>query len=189
MNYLYGWNPVAAFVLDELSASGIVIDGIVMDDVFIDNTPSIPDFPIYAISRISFKKEDSVINCLGYKDLKQRIRVGDFLLSLGVLKSFISKKADIHPSASIDSGAVLMGDVVIERGCEIGKHGLFWGGSRICHDSKLGPGVFLASGSIIGGHCRVGQSCSLGFNSSMKEKSSMPEGTKVGANRVWRPES
>jgi len=189
MNYLYGWNSVAEFVLDELTASGIFIDGIVMDDVFIEHGPLISGLTFYAISSISFKTEDSVINCLGYNDLEQRIRIGDILLSLGVLKSFISKKADVHHSTRIDSGVVLMGDVVIERGCEIGKHGLFWGGSRICHDSKLEPGVFLASGSIVGGHWSVGKCCSLGFNSSMKEKSSMPEGTKVGANRFWRPGS
>jgi hypothetical protein len=189
MNYLYGWNSVAEFVLDELTESGNFIDGIVMDDAFIKHAPYISGLNFYPISHISFTTEDSVINCLGYKDLEQRIRIGDILLGLGVLKSFISKKADIHPSARIDSGVILMGDVVIERGCKIGKHGLFWGGSRICHDSKLEPGVFLASGSIIGGGCCVGQSCSLGFNSSMKEKSSMPKGTKVGANRFWQPGS
>jgi hypothetical protein len=189
MNYLFGWNSVAEFVVDEFSASGIVIDGIVMDDAYIDSIHCVSVLPIYAISHISFKTEDSVINCLGYKDLERRIRIGDILLDLGVLKSFISKKADVHPSARIESGVVLIGDVVIERGCKIGKHGLFWGGSRVCHDSKLGPGVFLASGSIIGGGCSVGQSCSLGFNSSMKENSSMPKGTKVGANRFWLPGS
>jgi NDP-sugar pyrophosphorylase family protein len=187
MNYLFGWNPVAEFVLDEFAASGISIHGVVMDDAYIGNTTCPNDLPIHKLSSISFKSEDSVINCLGYKDLERRIQIGELLLRLGVLKSFISRHAQVHPSTLIREGAVLVGDVVIERNCEIGKHGLLWGGSRICHDSTLQAGVFLASGSIIGGGCTVGQTCSLGFNSSMREKSYMPNGTKVGANHFWRP--
>ncbi len=187
MNYLFGWNAVAEFVVDEFTSLGIPIHGILIEDSYIYRVPLKTTLPVFASSSISFKSKDKVINCLGYKNLEHRIRIGEYLLRLGVLTSFISTKAQVHPSTRIGLGTILVGDVIIEKGCEIGNHGLFWGGSRICHDSKLESGVFLASGSIIGGECNVGQVCSLGFNSSMREKSSMPNGTKVGANFFWRP--
>ncbi len=187
MNYLYGWNPVAEFIIDEFIERGTTVHGVVIDDEYLHSSPHPKHLRVFAASGIIFEQNDAVINCLGYKDLMQRIVTGERLLKMGVLKSFVSRKAQVHPSVSIGDGTVLVGDVVIERGCEIGKHSLFWGGSRICHDSTLGSGVFLASGSIVGGGCSVGSACSLGFNSSMKEKTSMPNGTKVGANRFWKP--
>jgi len=189
MNYLYGWNSVAEFIFDEMEDLGTPIKGVVIDDGFMLKTSCPDHVPVFPVSKMVFNPLDGVYNCIGYKDLKQRINVGERLLGLGVLKSFISRQARVHRSTRIGAGTVLVGDVVIERGCDIGKHGLYWGGSRICHDSSIGPGVFLASGSIIGGACTVGETCSLGFNSSMREKSSMPSGTKVGANRFWRPVS
>lgn len=189
MNYLYGWNPVTEFILDEFMEQGTPVHGVVIDDEYLHSSSHPKDLKVFAASGVVFEPSDAVISCLGYKDLMQRIRVGERLLKMGVLKSFISGKAQVHPTAAIGIGTVLVGDVVIERGCHIGRHGLFWGGSRICHDSTLGSGVFLASGSVVGGGCTVGSACSLGFNSSMKQKSSMPEGTKVGANCFWNPGS
>lgn len=187
MNYLFGWNPVAEVIKDELKERGIPLDGVLIEDSHMAVAARPTDLPVFSASIIRLSSEDSVFNCLGYKDLMQRIRIGDKLFEIGVLESFISTSAAVHPSAIVGKGSVLVGDVVIERGCSIGKHGLFWGGCRICHDSVLGAGVFLASGAIVGGGCSVGRACSLGFNSSMKEKSAIPEGTQVGANRFWRP--
>jgi len=187
MNYLYGWNPVAEFILDEFEELGIPVKGVVIDDRYIDDTAYPKDVNVIASSNVSFNYGDEVINCLGYKELGQRLILGERLLSLGVLRSFVSKKANVHFSSSIGVGTILLGEVVIERRCDIGRHCLFWGGSRVCHDSVLGHGVFIASGSIIGGACTVGDMCTLGFNSSMREKSNMPNRTKVGANRFWRP--
>ena len=187
MNYLYGWNPVSEIILDEFEIRGVPVNGVIVDDYFLGDMDPPSGLNVMAASEISFVPGDGVINCLGYKDLDQRIRIGERLIALGVLQSFISQKAQVHATSSIDAGAILLGDVVIERRCQIGKHCLFWGGSRVCHDSRVGRGVFLASGSIVGGACTVGNRCALGFNSSMREKSSMPDGIKVGANRFWRP--
>lgn len=188
MNYLYGWNPVAEFVLDELEARGEKLFSIIVDDAYMRDTNCPRNIKVLAASEVIFNAKDIVINCIGYKDLYKRIKIGEHLNGLGVLKSFVSQKAQIHNSAEIGNGAVFVGNVVVERGCKIGKHGLFWGGSRICHDSTIDQGVFLAAGAIIGGGCTVGQTCSLGFNSSMREKSVMPAGLKVGANTFWRLE-
>lgn len=186
MIYLYGWNSISEFILDEYGELGVSVEGVVVDDAYKSSLNYAEHVNIIAASSISFTHSDKVINCLGYKDLAQRILIGERLLALGVLSSFISKKAKVHGSTSIAAGTILLGDVNIERRCEIGKHCIFWGGSRICHDSVIGSGVFLASGSIIGGACTVGNMCSLGFNSSTREKVTMPDGTKVGANRFWR---
>jgi UDP-N-acetylbacillosamine N-acetyltransferase len=188
MNYLYGWNSVSEFILDEFKSLGVPVHGIIIDDAFLDCLDAPSSVNIIAYSRISFIPGDRVINCLGYKDLNQRALIGERLLAFGVLQSFISRQAQVHDTASIAAGSVLLGDVVIERCCRIGKHNLLWGGSRVCHDSSVGNGCFFASGSIVGGASSVGHVCSVGFNSSIREQSIMPEGTKVGANHFWRPD-
>ncbi len=187
MNYLFGWNSIAEFILDEFMDLGLGIQGVVIDDFYISKISLPAGIRVIASSKVVYHRGDKVINCLGYKNLHQRILIGEYLRDLGVLASFVSKKASVHSSTHIGVGTVLVGDVVIERGCDIGKHSLFWGGSRVCHDSAIGEGVFLASGVIIGGGSKVGQACSFGFNSSMREKSSIPAGAKVGANSFWRP--
>ena len=187
MNYLYGWNSVSEFILDEFEDHGVHVKAVVIDDVFLSLIENPKKVNLIKSSEVTFALGDSVINCLGYKDLGQRIKIGEQLFAQGVLKSFISLKADVHKTASIDVGTVLIGNVVIERHSHIGRHGLFWGGSRVCHDSIVKDGVFMASGSIIGGSCAVGNMCSFGFNSSMRDKASMPPNTKVGANNFWRP--
>jgi len=174
--------------MDELENIGSPIEGVVVDDSFIEDIISPHQVNVIPASRVAFKPDDSVINCIGYKHLDIRVRIGQRLDDLGVLSNFISKKAQVHHTASVGTGSVLLGDVVIERNCDIGNHCLLWGGSRVCHDSVLGTGVFLAAGSIIGGACTVGNCCSLGFNSSVRERSRLKDGIKVGANRFWKPD-
>ena len=188
MIYLYGWNSVSEFILDELEGDGFSIDGVIVDDQYIDTLIYPEVLNVIPASKVRLNTEDWVYNCIGYKNLQRRIQLGDRLIGLGVLKKFVSKRAVIHDAVTIDEGVVLLGDVVIERNSHIGKHCLLWGGSRICHHSVLGHGVFLAAGSIVGGACAVGDMCSLGFNSSLREKCQLPAGTKVGANRFWRPQ-
>lgn len=189
MNYLFGWNSVAEFIVDELRSRAAPVDGVIVDDAFLHQIMPPPGVTIIPASTIQLTPDHAVINCLGYHDLNRRIEVGEQLNARRVLKSFVSEQASVHASATIGNGAILLGDVVVERKSQIGAHCLLWGGSRVCHDSVVGRGVFMAAGSIVGGVCKVGDACSIGFNSSMREKSTMPERTKVGANRFWRPDT
>jgi NDP-sugar pyrophosphorylase family protein len=187
MNFLYGWNSISEFILDEYLEQGIPVEGIVLDDLYFKNIGSVPNIRFFRRSEICLSPNDRVVNCLGYRDLRRRNELGEFLLAAGVLTEFVSRHARVHDTASIGSGSILLGDVVLERHSTIGSHCLLWGGSRVCHDSVLGDSVFLASGSIVGGLCTIGSMSSVGFNSSTREKSTMPSGTRVGANRFWRP--
>lgn len=189
MNYLFGWNSVAEFIADELQASGAPVDGVIVDDAYIQQLTPPVGIRIIPASSIRLEPGHTVINCLGYHDLGRRIEVGEHLKSCNVLRTFVSEQARLHPSSTVGNGAILLGDVVVERSCRIGEHSLLWGGSRVCHDSVVGRGVFMAAGAIVGGICIVGDESSIGFNSSMREKSTMPARTKVGANRFWRPDT
>jgi predicted acyltransferase (DUF342 family) len=183
MNYLFGWNPVAEFIVEELIAQGVHIDGIVIDDDYFADRPKHIGREVYSFGKMEFGPSDTVINCLGYRNLHRRIMVGDLLSSAGVLKSFVSSEAKLYPGCMVGLGAVLLGNVIVERNSVIGEHSLLWGGARVCHDSQIGRGVFMASGAIVGGQCKVGDTCTIGFNSSVKENSHLRMGTHVGANR------
>lgn len=183
MNYLYGWNPVAEFIVDEFAAVGGHIDGIVVDDSYFSGGLQHIGHDVFPLGKIAFGPRDTVLNCLGYRNLVRRIEIGDYLNSAGVLRSFVSRDAKLYPGSRVELGAVLLGDVIVERNSVIGEHCLLWGGARVCHDSRVGRGVFMASGSIVGGQCVIGDACTIGFNSSVKEKSRLRGGTRIGANR------
>lgn len=185
MIYLFGWNPVAEFIADELTALGEKVDGVVVDERYLENHQPDIGYRVYPIGAMRFNSQDIVYNCLGYRSLSRRIDIGDHLESIGVLRSFISRDSLIYPGCNIRSGTTLVGNVIIERNCVIGEHCLLWGGARICHDSRIGRGVFMAAGSIVGGQCEIGDTASIGFNSSVKEKSCLPSGVSVGANRFY----
>lgn len=183
MNYLFGWNPVAEFIVDELDALGARISGIIVDDPYFSGRPQDIGYEVFSLGKVAFGPTDSVFNCLGYRNLVRRIEIGDYLKSAGVLKGFVSCEAKLYPGAKVGAGVVLLGNVIVERNSVIGEHCLLWGGARVCHDSRIGRGVFMASGSIVGGQCDIGDICTIGFNSSVKEKSRLRTGTQVGANR------
>lgn len=182
MIFIFGWNPVAEFIIDELSEASINIDGIIIDDDRISKRDNY-DFETIPFSKIQLNTNDTVYNCIGYRELQRRVEVGEILEKTGCLKSFISIKSSISRSAKIGNGVILLGDVVIERNSIIGSHSLLWGGSRVCHDASIGDGCFMASGSILGGFATLGSLSSIGFNTSVKEKCSVPPASKLGANR------
>lgn len=182
MIFVYGWNAVAEFIADELAEKSMTIEGILVDQGFAPPGQETP-FAVIPVADFDFHASHSVYNCIGYRNLQRRTEIGEMLGKARVLKSFISDRASIHGSAKIGEGAVILGDVVVERGANIGDHALLWGGSRVCHDSSVGPGCFLAAGSIVGGYASVGPCVAIGFNSSIKEKSRIPAHVKTGANR------
>ena len=138
------------------------------------------DVTVY--EEIDFSVDDLIINCVGYKDLSARVKVGQDLRDCPArLTTFISSRAIVYPGVEVGLGSVLLGDVVIERGCAIGDHCLLWGGARVCHDATLGQGVFLAAGSIVGGFAVVGDCCALGFNAVVRDSARLPPGTRLKA--------
>ena len=76
MNYLYGWNPVAEFIIDEFIERGTTVHGVVIDDEYLHSSPHPKHLRVFTASGIIFEQNDVVINCLGYKDLMQLIVTG-----------------------------------------------------------------------------------------------------------------
>ena len=187
MLYLFGWNAISQLIIDELYEKSISIDGVIMDKNFItDDIVNNCNYKIYDFNQIQFNANDSVINCLGYKDLSRRKIVGEKLLALNVLKSYISAKADISSSARVSDGVILLGNVTIEANAFIGSHSIIWGGARVCHDAHLGSSVFMAAGSIIGGYSTIGDCGKIGFNSAIKQGITVPHNTIIGACRYYK---
>lgn len=185
MIYLFGNNSVAESIYDELTSSGVTVNSIVVDDEYIDINSRSSLLEVLPFSKLKLCEDDVIINCVGYSNLKLRVEIGQRFEKTGSLGTFISKSANIANTVTVAKGSVILGNATIERNVVIGKSCLIWGGARICHDSVLENGVFLAAGSIVGGGCIVGGYTSVGFNSSIKEYSVVPSETKVGANRFF----
>ena len=187
MLYLFGWNAISHLIIDELYDKSILINGIIMDKSFItDDIVNNCKYKIFDFNQMQFNIGDTVINCLGYKDLFRRKIVGEKLLALNVLKSHISAKADVSSSAKISDGVILLGNVTIEANAFIGSHSIIWGGARVCHDAHLGSSVFMAAGSILGGYSTIGDFGKIGFNSAIKQETIVPNNTIIGACSYYK---
>ena len=183
MIYLFGFNSVARAVAEELDTERKLEYKFVMHRKFYNaQTEFQNDRSIIIYEEARFTSKDSIVNCVGYKNLCARVEVGETLRTCGAkLMTFVSTRACISTNARIGCGIVFLGDVVVERGAHIGDHGLLWGGARICHDAKIGRGVFLAAGAIVGGFAEISDYCAVGFNSVIRDHARVPNNTKIKA--------
>lgn len=83
-------------------------------------------------------------------------------------RSASMEKSLIHPSAQIDSSAVIGAfvtieeDVIIEAGCVIQSQSFIGAGSRLGKKTYLHPQVFVGHQTIIGSHCIIHSGSRLG---------------------------
>jgi acetyltransferase-like isoleucine patch superfamily enzyme len=182
MIYLFGINPISDYILENIDNS--IIEFIVSDEYYKNESHS--NIKIKKLSQINFSIDDVVYNCLGYKNLALRNEIGNFFRKKRILKSFVSKKSNISKNTNIADGNIIMDHVSIELNVSIDSDNIFWSGSRVCHDTKIGKSNFFASGSIIGGGCTVQNFSFFGFNSSVKQNTILDDSTFVQANYFFQ---
>lgn len=75
------------------------------------------------------------------------------------------ERSIIHPSAKVSDGAEVMGNIVVEDNCVIGKGVVIQGDAWIGSGTSITTGAILRGRNIIGRNCRVRDYCLLGSNS------------------------
>ena len=183
--YLFGLNEVTWEILENpdwpASAS---VEGLVNKKYF-DEAQKLP-IKVNILEEISLKQGDEIINCVGYKSLLDRESVSTLLAGIARVRTYISPRASVSKTALILDGTVILGNAVVERGVIIGSGSLIWGGAYICHDAKIGPFNFIASGVRVGGWATTGKFCKFGFNSVLEQHSKVPDNFSSGALRFLK---
>ena len=149
-------NAIVIGWLDDTFKKGEVIDGV-------EVLGAIHDFKI-------FDTKTKFIVAIGYSALIFKNKLVNQLKNEGrQLYTFI------HPSAIIDSTAIIEEGVIIYPGCIIDMNAIIKSGVLlnngviVSHDSMVNESSFIAPGVTIAGNVVIGKNCFIGLGSTIKD--------------------
>lgn len=122
------------------------------------------------------------------------VAVGDNFLRAKIVNFIKAKKPDfkfitaIHPQAVIDdssvqfgAGTVVMANVVVNPGANIGQHVILNTACSVDHDTQLEDFSSLAPGCNVGGNVKVEQFASVGLGANVIHGVTVGEHSVIGA--------
>ena len=92
------------------------------------------------------------------------------------IEPYIHETARVEAFATVDAGMAIRTE--IGAGSWLLKH------SHVGHDAIIGKDVTIATGAVIGGHCKIGDGAKIDLNATVLPYRSVGEGAVVGAGAV-----
>lgn len=112
--------------------------------------------------------EFSIINGLGYADLRNRWEIYMKIISAGYeVPNIIHPKAIISKSVKMGKGSIFMAGSIVDFNTEIKDLSVFWPGVIINHDCKIGNNNFFSPGSITCGFVDISDNCFIGAGATI----------------------
>ncbi len=81
--------------------------------------------------------------------------------------NFISRNANVSPSARLGENNFIFGGVYIDAECRFGNNNIVRPNSYIGHECEVGDTVFIAPGCNVAGRCRISDLSMLGIGSTL----------------------
>lgn len=183
--FIFGNNPLSEMLLQYLTNDGIDVEGYCLNEKYLPNSNTLP-LPIRSIESIceQFGKENIAIYlAIGYNKMNDiRKTVFEWLI-----QEQIQIKSYIHPTAVIDSSAVMgTGNIVLEGAIiqpfvKVGNSNIVWEGCRLSHHSSIGSFNYLAPNVILSGRTTIKNNCFLGSGSITKNSITINDRALIGA--------
>ena len=127
----------------------------------------------------------AVISVGQIKSPKLRIKLFELAKKHGfLLPTIISPRAYVSKHASIDEGAMVFHDALINAGVKIGKNCIINTKALIEHDSLIGDNCHISTGAIVNGGVKVGENCFIGSNAVTREYIEISENSFIKAGSV-----
>ncbi len=186
---IYGIGAMARVIASYVRRTHDII-GYTVDDVVIQNGQTqFNNLPLYPFSQIrDFVAPNAckVIMTVGYRnmnDLKlERIKQ---LQDQGFeITGYCDPNLVRHDDVSIDETAIILDQVSIHPGSQIGPHAFITSQVNIGHDCQIGEAVWINGGVSIGGGASIGRLSVLSMNSCIAHGVEMGERVFVGANTL-----
>lgn len=98
--------------------------------------------------------------------------------------TLIQDGVQIHSTAQIDPGCVILSGAIIQNNCHIGAHTLIGSGSILEHDSTIGSFCTLGPGVVGGGNLRLGESSVIGLGTNIIHSIQIGSDVVVGAGSL-----
>ena len=116
------------------------------------------------------------------KSAETRIKLFQKLEDLDYkLPAIISPRSYLSQYSNIDSGTIIMHDVIVNANVNIGKNCIINNKALIEHDVNIGNHCHIATGAIVNGEVEVGDESFLGSGSTTRECISIGDKVLIGA--------
>lgn len=149
--YLYGASGHAKVIIDILTASGIVVEGMFDDDKTIDQLMSIP------VSH-DWKGESPIVVSIGNNQTRKQI-VQKLKCEFGTV---IHPSSVVSPNATIGEGSVVMQGTIVQSGATVGKHCILNTGASIDHECTIEDYVHISPQAALCGNVHIGEGAWIG---------------------------
>lgn len=115
-------------------------------------------------------------------DLSERKLVIDVLDQLNLdCVTYIHETVQIHPTAKIGKGVVIMNFSTVMQEVSVGNHCIIEMYCLVSHNSSIGNNCILHSGTMVAGGTEIGNNCMFNFKSSALNKLKICDNVTVGA--------
>lgn len=130
-------------------------------------------------------KFDSIIIGIGYKHFNVRKQLYEWLVAENIHRqNIIDKRAIVDETAEVGDGSIVMSNVILDKGVQIGANVFVNIGSTIAHDSFIGNHSFVAPRVAIAGFTRIGECNFLGINSTVIDNITTVDNVFIGGGGV-----
>jgi sugar O-acyltransferase (sialic acid O-acetyltransferase NeuD family) len=116
--------------------------------------------------------------------LARRTATADAFPSDSRWATIIHATAWVSPGATIEPGAVILAQAVVNHGAHVGRHAIINSGAIVEHDVMVGAGSHIAPGAVIGGGARIGRTSFVGLGSRIRDRVEIGDGVVVGMGAV-----
>lgn len=143
---------------------------------------SLLGLPVIPLSELKGREDIDILIAIGYTKMNNlREKIYTMLKQEGFsICTWISSKAIVY-SDSIGEGTIILPNVMIGPGCEIGKCNFFESSVSLSHDNKIGDFNFFSTNCVLGGGAEIKNHCFMGLNSTVKSDICINDYTLLGS--------
>ncbi len=127
---------------------------------------------------------DCLFIAIGYKHMAFRERLFEQYVGKIPFATIIHPSAIVDSSAIIEEGSILYSGCVIDMNAHVGRNVLLNVGCVIAHHSSVGDHCFFSPSVSLAGFIQVGPKVNLGIGTLVIDNIQLCEGTKTGAGAV-----
>ena len=133
-----------------------------------------------------FAEFEFAIVTIGHiESAKSRIQLFNKIKSIGFkVPTIKSKSAYVSDHASIGDGTIVMHDVIINSGAEIGKNCIINTRSLIEHNVKVSDHCHISTGAVVNGGVQIGSGTFIGSRSVIRDNLLIGDECLVGMGTI-----
>jgi sugar O-acyltransferase (sialic acid O-acetyltransferase NeuD family) len=170
---IYGTGKIAEVIYRYVAFDGAFnVVAFTCDAAWMPASKTFHDKPIVAFEEVERHyppARHGMLIAIGYHALNG-VRAGKFAVAKAKgyrLESYVSSRAFAGDWLQIGENCIILDNVGIEPGTRLGNGVALWSGAVIGHHSTVGDHCWLAAESAVGGNATMGERCFVGLGASI----------------------